>query len=148
MGQVVSTILATGLSTTDTSGTNLTGLSVAITPAATTSKILIVASGFASHAAGYGRVYFKLSGGNTATYIGDAATGYEGAIGITPSERADYSMGTFVMNYLDSPSTTSAITYQVIWWTNTSTAYVNRPAVRDTNGLNGVSTITVMEILA
>jgi len=148
VGQVVSTILTSGLSTTSTSPTDLTGLAATITPAETSSKILIIANGMASHAAGYGRVYFKLSGGNTATYIGDAATGHEGATGLTPSERADYSLSNWVMSYLDSPSTTSATTYQVVWWTDTSTAWVNRPAVQDVNGLNGASTITVLEILA
>jgi len=148
VGQVVSTILTSGLSTTSTSPTNLTGLAVTITPVATSSKILILTNGMGSSAGATARIYFKLTGGNTATYIGTAATGHEGGTGITPSERADYSLGNMVMTYLDSPSTTSATTYQVQWWTNTSTAWINRPAVQDANGLNGVSTITALEILA
>jgi hypothetical protein len=54
------------------------------------------------------------------------------------------------MVYLDSPATTSAVTYQAQAYIHQGTAYVNRSGVDNNDGSNGrsASTITVMEILA
>ena len=56
------------------------------------------------------------------------------------------------MSVLDSPSTTSATTYKVQWGHNAGTGYLNRPGTQpgtgDLSSNNGVSTLTVMEILA
>ena len=147
IGQVVSTTLTSTVSTTSTTATNLTGVVAAITPSATSSKILILVSLTTSHTNQYYRVHFKLTGGNTASYIGDAATGHETAMTATHI-RAGYSLMSNNMNYLDSPSSTSEVTYQVQWWTEGGTAYIGRPATIDANGGNTASTITLMEVLA
>jgi len=49
-----------------------------------------------------------------------------------------------VIQYLDSPATTSALTYKVQWATGSGTLYLNRRGLNDVYGL--LSTITVMEI--
>ena len=48
------------------------------------------------------------------------------------------------MNVLDSPATTSAITYKVTGFTNAGTLYINRLPGDST--WNTISTLTVMEI--
>jgi hypothetical protein len=143
--QCLSTTLTSTVSTTSGSVTDLTGLVQAITPSATDSKILILVSMVTSHSTVDKRVHFTISGGNAASYIGDAATGHETAMSVT-AHKASYSLMSNSMNYLDSPATTSAVTYQVQWWTEASTAYLNRPGTIDANGGNSASTITVMEI--
>ena len=147
IGQVVSTTLTSTVSTTSTTAENLTGVVAAITPSATSSKILILVSLTTSHTTSNYRVHFKISGGNAANYDGDAATGHETAMSATHIRDA-YSLMSNSMNYLDSPSSTSEVTYQVQWWTEGGTAYIGRPATIDANGGNTASTITVMEVLA
>jgi hypothetical protein len=146
--QVVSTTLKSNVSTTSTTATNLTGMSVTITPTSTSSKILIQATLNVS-IGGQKRIYFTVTGGNAASYIGDAGTGVECAAAFCSRVNEDYVMGTTPLLYLDSPATTSAVTYQIQWWIETgSTAYLNRPVNLDANGANQASTITVMEIAA
>ena len=147
IGQIVSTTLTSTVSTTSSTPENLTGLVATITPSATSSKILILVGLTTSHTNQYHRVHFQISGGNAANYKGDAATGNESAMSATHI-RAGYSLMSNNMNYLDSPSSTSEIPYQVQWWTEGGTAYVGRPATIDANGGNTASTITVMEVLA
>ena len=51
--------------------------------------------------------------------------------------------------FLDSPNTTSAITYQVQWASEGgATGYLNRPVTQDSVGANVASTITAMEVAA
>jgi hypothetical protein len=146
--QVVSTTLKSNVSTTSTSPTNLTGMSVSITPTSASNKILIQAALNVS-IGGQKRIYFQITGGNAASYIGDAGTGVECAAAFCSRVNEDYIMGTTPLLYLDSPATTSAVTYQIQWWIETgSTAYLNRPVNLDANGANQASTITVMEIAA
>ena len=53
------------------------------------------------------------------------------------------------LQYLDSPNTTSAITYQVQWASEGgATGYLNRPVTQDSVGANVASTITAMEVAA
>jgi hypothetical protein len=92
------------------------------------------------------RIYFSISGGNAANYIGDAGTGVECAMSWCPRGGDGYMMLPANMLYLDSPATTSAITYQVNWWMESNTGYLNRPATVDAGGANMASTITVMEM--
>ena len=103
----------TGTSSTASQGTETsftdTGLNVTITPSATSSKILVMAhtTGLVSSNGSF--VYFtierQISGGSN-TNIGDSS------IGLTHL-RGDPTQITSVMCHaLDSPSTTSAITYE------------------------------------
>jgi hypothetical protein len=139
---------------TDASGTGtlttVTGLSVSITPTFTTSKILIYAT--CNYGANGGnRAIFALTGGNTSTaYIGDAAgTRRRVATGAQSIDANDVVPVT--MLFLDSPATTSAITYAVQAADIAGGAlYINRSST-DTNGTNFAryaSTIVVCEISA
>ena len=105
--QVISANYSTQLSTTPSSFTD-SGLSASITPSATSSKILILAhnSTWVSSASYvYTGIQRNISGGSS-TFLGDAT------YGLTVSLDNQGSGGdVHTINYLDSPSTTSAITY-------------------------------------
>lgn len=144
--QVVQGLKTDSASTTSTTFTNA-GLSASITPSSSSNKILIQVNTVIGQSNFIKRVYLKLTGGNTATYIGDAGTGVEAAVSVTTRVSGDsYGMMPTSMQYLDSPATTSAITYQVQWRVEADTGYMNRPATLDAQGANNASTIVLMEI--
>lgn len=153
--QVVSTTKTDTFSTSSTSFTDITGLSVSITPSSASSKIfvtanLVAASGGAFYILGA----FRLVRDSTAICVGNTTSGYASATVGTQRSSADlnsaYSVG---MSYLDSPSTTSSITYKVqVFGENASfSVCVNRTG-NDTGSAGysarSASTITVMEIAA
>ena len=71
--QVNSTTLSSTFTTTSTSFTDITGLSVSITPSATSSKILVYATINGSQDQGINDAALQLVRGSTAISIGDAA---------------------------------------------------------------------------
>lgn len=141
--QVVQATKADFFSTTSTSFVDITGLSVAITPSATSSKILVFVTVQAS-AGGGGDGIYRLVRDATAIGVGTAGTGYNGiAMAASSYQNQIFTIG---LNFLDSPATTSATTYKLQLLSNTGTSYVNRRGVGDSYG--GFSSITVMEISA
>lgn len=99
--------------TTNGSFTN-TGLAVTITPKSSTSVIMIVAAGAASHTSAAGRIILSLARG--ATNLGGTFPGGLTNINLGSSGGSSPSTNEFVpvaMNYLDSPGTTSPVTYNV-----------------------------------
>ena len=151
--QVVQTIKTNTFSTTSSSFVDITGLTVTITPASASNKILIFAQ-VSSSGMNTNSAIFKLAGGNTASYIGDASG----------SEVRSVVGGGFQVNltnlllsqsliYLDSPATTSAVTYSVQCTVGGSTGNpVQVNFAIGTSGANtfarGASSIIVMEIAA
>jgi hypothetical protein len=131
---------------------DISGLSVAITPAATSSKVLVRAViSFANSTSGE-VTHFRLMRDSTAIGVGDAASNRprstSGNIGT--GVNATYQGSTVTLEFLDSPNTTSATTYKVqIGGAGAQTAYINRTS-RDldtsTYDARAVSTITAMEI--
>lgn len=130
----------------------VTGLTATITPSATSSKILIVASVTGGAGTAGDGFSAKLTGGNTASYVGNTngSRTPTAAVGYTKSIPA-----TISLVYLDSPATTSATTYGVsITFTETGTTplavYCNRGG-NDANAaytMSPASTITVFEVSA
>jgi len=143
--QVVQSIKTDSASTTSTSFTN-TGLSASITPRSASNKILIMVNTVISQSNFVKRVHLKLTGGNTASYIGDAGTGVESAVTVVSRVSDAYGMIPTSLLYLDSPATTSAITYNLQWRVESDTGYMNRPATLDAQGANTASTIILMEV--
>jgi hypothetical protein len=94
-------------------------------------------------------VAWKITGGNTASYLGNAAGSRVRAVA---AQYDAVQNGPIAMSgvYLDSPATTSATTYQVqlVSLNTSNTAYVNRTHTDSDNTIyaRGASTITVMEI--
>ena len=148
--QVVSSTKTDSATTNSTSFVD-SGLQVIITPSATSSKIfLMITLGAVGVQTVDERVFFQLTGGNTSSYIGDAGTGHEAAFSWTLRGNDAYAMTTVVGSYLDSPSTTSAVTYTLQWKTTSSASSftLNKPYTLDANGSNNASTMTAFEISA
>jgi hypothetical protein len=154
-GSVIQVASATKTDTyTDSSAsgtlTTITGLTVSITPTSSSSKVFIKAT-VNYGAVGGNRAIFALTGGNTATaYRGDSAgSRRQVATGAQSIDANDVVPVT--LQYLDSPATTSSITYAVQAADIVGgTLQINRSST-DTNGTNFAryaSTITVMEIAA
>ena len=145
--QVVQTVKTDTFSTTSTSFTDVTGMSVTITPSATSNKILVVLD---ARTGGLNAWQFKLLRGATDIYVGDAAGSR--TQGLYQSNVGGAGMSPVMAFFLDSPATTSATTYKIQMKTETGTqANINRTA-DDTNtaalGIRTASSITVMEISA
>ena len=141
--QVVSTTKTDSFSVASTTYTDITGLSVAITPKFATSKILVLANVSGSIVA-----YVQLVRGSTNICIADAAGS---------RVRATQSIYTAAGNipnnssfsFLDSPSTTSTTTYKIQVRAEAGTVFVNRGSTDTDAGTSfprTTSTITVMEI--
>tara|TARA_Y100000816_G_scaffold287369_1_gene269980 strand:- start:45 stop:632 length:588 start_codon:yes stop_codon:yes gene_type:complete len=148
--QVKQTVKLDTFSTSSTTLVDITGLSVSITPSATSSKVLVSCSvAMGTHSGNF--TYAQLLRGST--FLGEAAAAGNRN---RPTLMTYQSFDTTVMmqnfEFLDSPSTTSATTYKVQLRCATSgTAYVGR-SHNDGNGVNVEprlsSTITVMEVAA
>lgn len=132
----------------------VTGLTVSITPTSTSSKILVLVSVSGAHSTGYGFVSFRLMRDSTAIGIGDAAGSRSRVTGSqTPAFASDnLGIATADKVFLDSPNTTSSITYGVELHNSTSsngvTLYVNR-SLSDVDGVarvRTISTITAIEV--
>ncbi len=132
--------------------TDITGLTLAITPSATSSKILATWQVNGATAALNYRFQFRMLRGSTAIGIGDAAGSRE-RTAFNSQTAYSNDVNTTQVNtalYLDSPSTTSATTYKVQVKTQGSTMLINRLG-EDTDATQvgrGVSSITLMEVLA
>jgi hypothetical protein len=150
--QVKSTTKTDTFSSSSGSDVAITGLSVSITPTSASNKILVLVS-FAFDVAETvnGRFNLYRDGSLVTGYRGDArgsnsraAVFFRGLQGGQNDYNA-FALGN--MNYLDSPASTSALTYQVYGQTN-GTFFINRPVI-DLNtgdGCTVASTITVMEV--
>ena len=115
--QVVTNDHATRFVTSSTSYVAATGYDVVITPSATSSKIFLISSGQGDNEGSgrimYGTFYRTISGGS-ATHIGG---GVEGIAQVY--EQDGRVQAPMTLSMLDSPSTTSAITYQIYIRTQT-----------------------------
>jgi len=139
--QVVQSTKTDIFSTSSTSYTDITGLSVSITPSSTSSKILIMTTVTMGKQSGGGDGVVQLLRDSTA--IGNSTGVTNPSFGMLSASYPNqtYTIG---INYLDSPSTTSSITYKIQTRTDLGSVYVNRRGI-DT-GWGGSSTITVMEV--
>ena len=136
------------------STTNVTGMSVTITPSATSSKVFIMASiitGRTSNDDNSG-VGVQLVRGTTLIGIGDAASNRT-RVSAMSAHQSDVTVSTVPISFLDSPSSTSAQTYHIRFLNSdgdSSTIALNRSG-GDSDSVpygRGCSTITALEILA
>ncbi len=156
--QVVQTHVITTSSQSVSASTvaNISGLNVAITPSASSSKILVKVRWMGDGSGG------DINDGmwgikRDSTAIGNPASAGSRIVGIAGvsmgySVNADTaSMESSSYEYLDSPSSTSAITYYATYTVKTAQTMYNNLSRGDpdaTPGERGTSTITVMEISA
>jgi len=142
IGQVVSTTKTDAFTTTSGTPTDITGLSVNITPSSTSSKILVnvnIGSHDVTVAATCGYI---LKRGSTSIGVG---TGDGTGSTMASTQNSDRGEGQSMM-FLDEPATTSSLTYKLQAYVNSATLSIND---REGNAdYSTISTITVMEILA
>jgi len=147
--QVLSTVKTNTETISTGTFTAVSGLSVAITPSSTSSKILIMVSLFGTGSSTGGVPAYRISGGNAGTFIGDAGlASQQRAAGLTQSASTT-SQVSMHLTFLDSPATTSSVTYAVEWNRGTSgTAYIGRTLnnSNDADNSRTASSITVMEV--
>jgi len=128
---------------------DISGLSVNITPSSTSSKILVQAFVNGSQNVGAAGGFFTLKRGSTEIFRGDAASNRQRATGNLASYSNAYINGNTPV-FLDSPSSTSELTYKVSVCSDGSntTVYINRPSSNNDNAsyIAGSSSIIVMEI--
>ncbi|WP_127524084.1 hypothetical protein [Mesorhizobium sp. Z1-4] len=132
--------------------TAFSGMTVSITPKRTTSKIWVIASVNVSQSGG-GSVMTRLVRGSTAIGVGTASSNRLGVgAGTRPAATPyDHDAQNIVMQHLDSPSTTSAVTYGVE--ATAGSAYNVTVQLNSTKldsdvsyGFRAASTITAIEI--
>jgi len=147
--QVVSTTKTDTFSTSAAAFTDITGLSVTITPKSTSSRILVFGTvAGASNAAGTPRVPIRLLRDATAISIGDTAGSRTRTTASGTSTNATV-IASIAFNFVDSPATTSATTYKLQTFGIDSTTVVINRSTTDTDNANferATSTITVMEV--
>jgi hypothetical protein len=154
--QVVSTTKTDTFSASVTNpnfSSNVTGLEATITPSATTSKVMVTLHLVGSESNEATDFFIRLMRDTTPICIGDAnGSRAQASVGLCQVGSDSSGVATLMVTYLDSPSTTSAVTYgvQMTHRGTTANVYVNRTKL-DGNQYNSprfASTITVMEVSA
>ena len=151
--QVVTTILTSVVSTgiaNNSTFYNISGFSVSITPSSTSSRILVMVEGVGS-STGYSQLFaLQLLRNGTVVGAGSGSGYRSSSVGTQRASADTNSANNFSWHYVDSPATTSAITYQIAV-TNESSSTFNL----NTTGGNvsgqiysaiSASNITVLEI--
>jgi hypothetical protein len=148
--QVVQTVFTGMFDSTASTWTAVTGMSASITPSSTDSKILVMiqsASSNSTSTANVSSVIYR--GGTISAYLGDAA-GSRIRAGAAVANPGAWAQGPFSLIYLDSPSTTSATTYQLYCKSPNATWRINGTGedYDATNQWRSASSVTLMEIKA
>jgi len=155
IGQVLSAAKTDTFSRNSSSFGDITGISVDITPAATTSKVLVLVDLKVGAEHGDGDFHLRLVRGSTVIYARTTADNRKNGFAGRSKFQLDNGNGEAIMVqasavFLDSPSTTSATTYKVqVANVGGRLVYINRQGL-DSNAVNiprGASSITVMEVL-
>ena len=148
--QVVSTTKTDTFTTSASSFTDITGLSVSITPSSATSKVLIIASVTGSGDPSTKTSFVRLVRDSTAIAVGDTAGSRTRAFASQYGTNLSTTVSTSIV-HLDSPSTTSSTTYKIQGFAETTgTLYINRSEndIDNYEYVRGASSITVMEVSA
>ena len=144
--QVLQSVKNDTATTSSTSFEAVSGLSVSITPAATDSKILVLWN--LNGMGNTGGSSIQILRDSTEICIGDADGSRVRATGCIYASGDNNTFENVAGQFLDSPSSTSALSYAVHWRTNGAANYMNRcnSDPDSTDGPRTASTITVMEI--
>ena len=154
--QIKQTLKTDSFNTNSQNLVDITGMSVSITPTRSDSKILVqVHLSFGGDDNMYGQVRLVRDPGDQTVGGSTAVSGNQriGTFGVsTPlGANGQYKMYSAECKILDSPASTSALTYKLqVASTNTSgnNFYLNRPSNNDNQQyiIGGSSTITAMEV--
>ena len=154
--QIRQTLKTDSFNTNSQNLVDITGMSVSITPTRSDSKILVeVHLNFSGDNNMYGQVRLVRDPGDQTVGGSTAVSGNQrnGTFGVNTPNGANgqYKMYSAECKILDSPASTSALTYKLqVASTNTSgnNFYLNRPSNNDNQQyiIGGSSTISVMEV--
>jgi len=147
--QVIQAVKTDTFTTTSSSFTTVTGLSASITPTNSSNKVLVIISVTGSQQVGANDAYLGIFRNSTQIALGDASSSRIRSTSQLMSANAGWSTNV-AFSFVDSPATTSSVTYTVQARTNTgSNLYINR-GDSDSDGAVGAgrtaSSIIVMEI--
>ena len=149
--QVVSTTKTNIFTSTSISYVDITGLTAVITPSSTSNKILVRVDLNGAIAGHTGGVIMRRNGSNIV--VGDTVSGINNNVTFNIYNGGDDTNGQqmWSMSHLDSPATTSAVTYSVAvsCVQGGGTFVINDQTSQARNvsyAINAVSNITVMEI--
>ena len=154
VGQVVSVTKTDTFTYSGTGLIDVTGLSLTITPSATSSKIYLVANINIDASSRY--TAFKFVRDSTDIGIGNAE-GIRGRVTVSSGRNSSATLDNYMMHnssasFLDSPNTTSSTVFKIQAGNTygSQTLYINRPEFDDNNSYihRGISTLTATEILA
>ena len=143
--QVVETRKTDTASTSSSTFSAISGLSASITPSSSSNKILV---SFTICGSGGNHHHAAISRDSGSNFVGAGV-----AVGNRPATNAYFNVdanearsNTAII--LDSPSSTSELTYQVYWRSNSSTLYLNRTQndVDFAYSARSASSVTLMEI--
>jgi hypothetical protein len=146
--QVASVTKNNEFSTTSTTYTDVTDLSITLTPTSSSSKFLLLASllgGAHASLSGFYSIFNRNGTKIAVSTVSTSAGSYE-AYNATSSYYLNSGTNwiTLPMMHLDSPATASSVTYKIQMATTSGTVYLNRRS-NDTV-IGGVTSFTVMEI--
>ena len=149
IGQVLQTAKTDTTSTTSSSFADISGMSVAITPSATSSKILVKVQTWICGGSSANQP-INLLRGSTVIGVADTSADYTMPFRQASDGQNQYRMFNLTTTFLDSPSSSSSTSYKLQWKTNSGTLYLNRTVDEGGlgSGVNACSTITVSEVLA
>ena len=140
--QVKNLVKTDSFSTTSTSSVDITGFALSITPTRADSKIFVLASGYISSQGnnhGVHLFFYRTVSGQSDVEVGKSYN--------QKANVQSQTGGTFVIQNLDSPGTTSTITYKGRLRTD-SGSYNARIGAGGNNGSDNIpeSVITLMEV--
>ena len=153
--QVKQTVKTDTWSSTAASFTDISGMSLSITPTSTSNKILIDVT---LNYGGTSNVYAALKVLRDSTTVVTSTAVAQGnqingsfAANTIQGSNSNYKVNTAAFKFLDSPSSTSALTYKVqVYVRDNETFNINRPNNNDNDNyiMGGTSSITAMEVAA
>ena len=152
--QVVQTVKTDTFTSNSTSYTDVTGMSVSITPSSSSNKVKVTVNFNCAIDTNNRWSIYQLVRGSTPIFIGDTASSRSvGSVGHV--NVAGSGSGNAVHNqnitFLDSPSTTSATTYKIQGKVQSGATFVINRSDNDGDadyGLRTASSITVEEVAA
>ena len=126
-------------------------MSVALTPSSTSSKVMLFGSISSTTGTDGQSMFIKVLRGSTQIALGDANSSNQRSTSGGTASDGDREISTNPIQFLDSPSSTSAVTYNIKMGTTEGTnivVYVNRSRTTGSGAEFGrfISTLTAMEI--
>jgi hypothetical protein len=146
--QVLSTVKTDTFSSSTTGAfTDITGMSIAITPTLATSKILVLVNLSVACTQTNTTLGWRIMRDATSIVTGDAS-GSRISSSMADLQSDANAPASSSMTFLDAPATTSAITYKCQFYVANGSFFLNRSNNDTNNAVNfrTASTITVMEI--